>query len=77
LSWDYRKGIIIDEIRARSPDLVCLQEIDQESFNESFRPVLAEDDYKGVFFPKTRSNTMLESAQKVVDGCATFYNNSK
>jgi CCR4-NOT transcription complex subunit 6 len=38
---------------------------------------LAYKDYKGVFWPKPRANTMSEKDRKVVDGCATFFKQSK
>ncbi|KAF2470400.1 uncharacterized protein BDR25DRAFT_34458 [Lindgomyces ingoldianus] len=77
LSWDHRKETILAELRERNPDIICLQEIDQESFNEFFRGALAHNDYKGVFWPKGRAKTMAEKEAKLVDGCAIFYNNSK
>lgn len=77
LAWEHRRETILAEIRERSADIVCLQEIDQESFNHFFRGSLAHNDYKGVFWPKSRARTMQEKEAKQVDGCAIFYKNSK
>ena len=77
LSWDYRKQIILNELRDGDADIVCLQEVDQENYNEFFRKELAPQDYRGTFWPKTRAKTMSEREAKLVDGCATFYKNSK
>ena len=77
LSWEHRKGVIMDEIQTRAADIVCLQEVDIENYNEYFRPNLAADDYKGVFWPKSRAQTMAERESRAVDGCAIFYKNSK
>ncbi|KAF2717397.1 hypothetical protein K431DRAFT_233261 [Polychaeton citri CBS 116435] len=77
LSWDLRKSSILEEIQHRDADVVALQEVDIESYNEFFRPNLAQSDYKGVYWPKSRAQTMGEKEAKVVDGCATFYKNSK
>lgn len=77
LSWDHRKAVILDELRARDADIVCLQEIDSESYNDYFRGALALQDYKGVFWPKSRARTMAEKEAKLVDGCAIFYKNSR
>lgn len=77
LSWSWRKQLVLEEIRHWNADIVCLQEIDMDSFNEYFRPELAYNDYKGVFWPKTRARTMAEKDAKLVDGCATFYKGSK
>ncbi|KAI9817818.1 MAG: Glucose-repressible alcohol dehydrogenase transcriptional effector [Pycnora praestabilis] len=77
LSWDFRKELILQEVQAQNADFVCLQEVDMDSFNEYFRSRLAYDDYKGVFWPKSRARTMAEKEAKLVDGCATFYKGSK
>ncbi|KAF2144406.1 uncharacterized protein K452DRAFT_222584 [Aplosporella prunicola CBS 121167] len=77
LSWEHRRELILQEVRARDADIVCLQEVDSESYNEYFRASLAHDDYKGVFWPKSRAKTMAEKEARLVDGCATFYKNSK
>jgi CCR4-NOT transcription complex subunit 6 len=77
LAWEARREVILAELRERDADIACLQEIDQESFNDYFRGALAHNDYKGVFFPKTRARTMAEREAKLVDGCAIFYKHSK
>lgn len=77
LSWDHRRGIILDELTNRDADIISLQEIDMENYNEYFRPNLASEDYKGLFWPKSRANTMGEKESNRVDGCAIFYKNSK
>lgn len=77
LAWDHRKDLILQELRSRQPDIICLQEIDSESYHEYFRPALAHDDYKGVYWQKSRSRTMTEKEAKFVDGCCIFYKNSK
>ena len=77
LSWEYRKAAVLEELRARDADIVCLQEIDVESYQDYFRPLLALKDYKGVFWPKSRARTMAEKDAKLVDGCATFYKGSR
>ncbi len=77
LSWDYRKELILQEIRELNADIVCLQEVDMDNFNEYFRVQLAYNDYKGVFWPKSRARTMAEKEAKLVDGCATFFKGNK
>ncbi|KAI9755382.1 MAG: pyridoxine biosynthesis protein [Chaenotheca gracillima] len=77
LSWEYRRELILQEIRAHNPDIVCLQEVDRDGFDEFFCPQLAYNDYKGVFWPRPRAKTMAEREAKAVDGCATFYKGSK
>ncbi|KAF2835829.1 hypothetical protein M501DRAFT_941219 [Patellaria atrata CBS 101060] len=77
LDWGHRKEVILDEIRNRNADIICLQEVDLESFNDFFRSALAHNDYKGVFWNKSRAKTMGEREAKLVDGCATFYRNKR
>lgn len=76
LSWDYRKDLIINEVKGHDADFICMQEVDMESYNEFFRRELSLQ-YKGVFWPKSRAKTMAEREAKSVDGCATFYNHRK
>ncbi|KAK0290676.1 Glucose-repressible alcohol dehydrogenase transcriptional effector [Friedmanniomyces endolithicus] len=77
LTWEHRRGVILDELTHRNADILTLQEIDIENYNEYFRPNLAAEDYKGIFFPKSRAQTMAEKESKMVDGCAIFYKNTK
>lgn len=77
LSWPRRRGMILDEMKGRNADIMCLQEMDLENFNEFFRPNLGSHDYRGIFNPKGRAATMGEKERNSVDGCAVFWKNSK
>ncbi|KAL8897223.1 MAG: hypothetical protein Q9207_007319 [Kuettlingeria erythrocarpa] len=77
LSWNYRRNIILDEIKDLDADIVCLQEVDQERYNEFFRRELAHQDYRGFFSPRARAKTMADKEARFVDGCATFYKSRK
>ena len=77
LAWERRKSLILDELKDRNADILALQEVDIENYNEFFAPNLASSDYKGVFQAKGRARTMSEKEAKIVDGCATFYKGSK
>lgn len=77
LTWEFRREQIIQEIQSQDADIVCLQEVETESFHEFFSMKLAYNDYKGVHWPKGRAKTMSEKDAKGVDGCATFYKGSK
>ncbi len=76
LSWQRRKYMILDELKERDADILTLQEVDIENYNEFFAPNLAQE-YKGVFQAKGRARTMSEKEAKIVDGCATFYKHGK
>lgn len=73
LSWEYRRDLILEEIKKRDADIVCLQEVNMETYNEFFRRELASHFYKGAFWPRSRARTMAEKEARLVDGCATFY----
>ncbi|KKK15148.1 hypothetical protein P175DRAFT_0465470 [Aspergillus ochraceoroseus IBT 24754] len=77
LSWEFRRELILNELRSHDSDIICLQEIDQGSYNEFFREQLAYSDYKGVYWPRGRAMGMQEEDAKAVDGCATFFKGSK
>ncbi|KAL4933871.1 Endonuclease/exonuclease/phosphatase [Aspergillus undulatus] len=77
LSWEYRRESILSELRSHDSDIICLQEIDQGSYNQFFREQLAYSDYKGVYWPRGRAMGMQEEDAKGVDGCAIFFKGSK
>lgn len=77
LAWDYRKGLITEEIEARQSDFVCLQEVDIAQYEDYFVKWFADKDYDGVYWPKSRYKTMNETDRRQVDGCATFFKASK
>lgn len=77
LSWEYRKELILTEIMNYDADILCLQEVDVAQYEEYFLHHLAAQDYEGVFWPKSRANTMEDSQRRLVDGCATFFKSSK
>lgn len=69
--------MILEELKERDADILTLQEVDVENYGDFFAPNLAHHDYKGVHQVKGRARTMSEKEAKVVDGCATFWKNSK
>jgi len=77
LAWSHRKVVILDELRGYDADIVCLQEVDRENYDDFSQKELKANDYRGVFWPKSRAKTMADKEAKLVDGCATFYKASK
>ncbi|KAH6603222.1 hypothetical protein Trco_007997 [Trichoderma cornu-damae] len=77
LNWEYRKNCILEELRIRDADFLALQEVSTDAFKEDLSPQLAQMDYKGVHWPKSRAKTMSEKDAQTVDGCAVFYKQSK
>ena len=72
LAWEYRRELIFHEITSYNADLICLQEVDKDNYDNFFGPELAKKGYEGVWWPKSRARTMNEAEQKTVDGCASF-----
>ncbi|KZT42509.1 hypothetical protein SISSUDRAFT_980232 [Sistotremastrum suecicum HHB10207 ss-3] len=77
LSWEYRKGLILQEIQSYDADFLCLQEVDIAQYEDYFTLRLTAQEYEGVFWPKFRARTMGEAERRRVDGCAIFYKSSK
>lgn len=77
LSWEYRRESIWGQIEEADADILCLQEIDTESFEDFFCVKAAHLGLKGVFFPKGRAARLPVEAARTVDGCAIFYNKNK
>lgn len=78
LDWEYRRSVIMEEFRQRDADILCLQEIAGDAFENFFVPELAQLDYRGVHYPKTRVSHMRDkNEQGLVDGCAIFFKNTK
>ncbi|CRG92965.1 carbon catabolite repressor protein 4, putative [Plasmodium gallinaceum] len=82
LAWSYRKTKIIQEILNNNPDIVCLQEIQNEHFLDFFKPSLGEFGYEGVYKQKTKEIFTSPSGKRrggkyTIDGCAIFYNKKK
>ncbi|ROW16049.1 hypothetical protein VPNG_02501 [Cytospora leucostoma] len=73
LSWEYRKDAILQEIRERDADIVCLQEVSVDAMQDVFHPQLAANGYKGLQFSRSKAKIMGVKEANAVDGCAVFY----
>lgn len=76
LGWSYRSELLKGEVFTYNTDVVCLQEVDGESYKDFWTPNMASKGYEGFHWPKTRARTMAENEAKKVDGCALFYKTS-
>lgn len=77
LSWEYRKEFILQEVMSYSSDICCLQEVGMEHYEDYFLHHLSQQDYEGIYWPKSRARTMRDDEKRHVDGCATFYKSNK
>jgi len=79
LHWNYRKHNLLREITTLNADIICLQEVQGNHFEEFFLPHLSEEGYDGIFKGKTRADFASRGAGadpenvKKMDGCAIFY----
>ncbi|XP_062379608.1 protein angel homolog 1 isoform X2 [Sardina pilchardus] len=68
LVWSARLKGIIQEIQAWWPDILCLQEAQEDHFKTQLQPVLNSMGYSCVYKRRTGSKT---------DGCAVCYQNNR
>lgn len=74
LSWDFRFQNILREIMDASPEVLCLQEVQADHYENHIYAALSDAGYEGVFKQKTRQSMGLAGK---VDGCALFWRRSK
>ncbi|XP_054846027.1 nocturnin isoform X3 [Eublepharis macularius] len=71
LRWEERKCLILEEILAYQPDILCLQEVDH--YFDTFQPLLGRLGYQCTFFPKPWSPCLDVECNNGPDGCALFF----
>ncbi|KAM9842084.1 protein angel homolog 1 [Aulostomus maculatus] len=67
LDWSYRCSLLLEEIQKWVPDILCLQEVQENHYHEQLYPVLSHMGYTCVYKRRTGDKT---------DGCATCYRSS-
>ncbi|KAG8013656.1 Protein angel-like protein 1 [Nibea albiflora] len=67
LDWTYRCSLLVEEILQWAPDILCLQEVQENHYHEQLYPVLSQMGYTCVYKRRTGTKT---------DGCATCYRSS-
>ncbi|KAK9075827.1 hypothetical protein SSX86_004156 [Deinandra increscens subsp. villosa] len=71
LSWPYRRQNLLREIVGYLADIVCLQEVQSDHFEEFFAPELDKHGYQALF--KRRTTEVYNGSNQTIDGCATFF----
>mmetsp|Transcript_17523 Transcript_17523/g.52712 ORF Transcript_17523/g.52712 Transcript_17523/m.52712 type:complete len:626 (-) Transcript_17523:269-2146(-) len=76
LSWSWRKHLILKELKSMAADIITLQEVQKDAFDDWFRPQLAEAGYEGIFQQKKR-DPIFHRGKYTAEGCATFYKTTR
>ncbi|KAK9742599.1 hypothetical protein RND81_03G184900 [Saponaria officinalis] len=71
LRWEYRRKNLLHEILLYDADIVCLQEVQSDHFENFFKPELAKYGYLAVYKKKTKE--VFTGNGYTIDGCATFF----
>ncbi|KAF9664798.1 hypothetical protein SADUNF_Sadunf16G0055500 [Salix dunnii] len=71
LSWPYRRQNLLREIVGYRADIVCLQEVQSDHYEEFFAPELDKHGYQALY--KRKTNEVYNGNIHTIDGCATFF----
>ena len=71
LQWEYRKHRILAELLSYQADIIALQEVQSNAFDDFFHPQLQQHGYEGLYKRKTRES--MSDDPSTIDGCAIFY----
>ncbi|KAL8142878.1 hypothetical protein V2J09_015910 [Rumex salicifolius] len=67
ISWPYRRQNLLREIVGYRADIICLQEVQSDHFDEFFAPEFDKHGYQALYKRKT------SEVSQTFDGCATFF----
>lgn len=56
LSWPYRSSILFQELEEVQGDIVCLQEVQADHYEQHLNPMMQKMGYDGVFKQKSRES---------------------
>ena len=70
LSWRYRKIQLLRELQQYDADIICLQEVQQDHYQQFLLPNLERMGYTGLYKSKTRDS---HGNGGKVDGCAILF----
>ena len=75
LLWTFRRNNILRELLNAKSDIIGLQEVQLDHFDDFLYPKMREHGYQGVYKAKTRPT--LGDSLRQLDGCAIFYKEDK
>ncbi|XP_028996267.1 protein angel homolog 2 isoform X2 [Betta splendens] len=68
LPWDYRLPNLLSEIQQHNADILCLQEVQEDHYENQIKPALQKQGYSSKYKKRTGGKP---------DGCAVFYKSSR
>uniref|UniRef100_A0A452Y901 Endonuclease/exonuclease/phosphatase domain-containing protein n=1 Tax=Aegilops tauschii subsp. strangulata TaxID=200361 RepID=A0A452Y901_AEGTS len=71
LSWTYRRQNLMREIIGYHADIICLQEVQLNHFEDFFAPEFDKHGYQALY--KKRTTEVYAGVPHAIDGCATFF----
>lgn len=74
LPWNFRRRAILRELVNYRADILCLQEVQADHYENFLEPELTKYNYAGVYKCKTRE---FMGQYGKMDGCAIFYRRDK
>jgi len=77
LSWGYRRRNLLREISKYGADIVCLQEVQSDHYEDFWNKEMTNIGYDSVYKRKTTEIFTGAGSGFAIDGCATFYRSSK
>lgn len=70
LSWPFRRKILFEELEDVQGDIVCLQEVQADHFEQDINPFMASLGYDGIY--KTKSREYMGQYGKVASTPSLF-----
>ncbi|KAL5779695.1 hypothetical protein ACOSQ2_010432 [Xanthoceras sorbifolium] len=71
LAWDYRRKNLLREIIEYNADIICLQEVQSDHFENFFKPELTKLGYSVMY--KRKKEGIYTDKGDIFEGCATCY----
>ncbi|KAL3151598.1 hypothetical protein ABBQ38_012592 [Trebouxia sp. C0009 RCD-2024] len=75
LAWQYRKQNLLKELLSYKADILCLQEVQSNHFDNFLSPELQKAGYTAIY--KRKTTELYTGTSYAIDGCATFFKRDK